>query len=83
MKRHHDHSNSYKGKHFIGAGLPFLRFGRENDNMQVNMVLEEVAKSSTSEYTGKPGVVAHAFNPSILEAEVGRFLSSRPAWSTK
>jgi hypothetical protein len=29
------------------------------------------------------GVVVHAFNPSIWEAEAGRFLSSRPAWSTK
>jgi hypothetical protein len=29
------------------------------------------------------GVVAHAFNPSTLEAEAGGFLSSRPAWSTK
>jgi hypothetical protein len=28
-------------------------------------------------------VVAHAFNPSTLEAEAGGFLSSRPAWSTK
>jgi hypothetical protein len=30
-------------------------------------------------------VVAHAFNPSTweAEAEAGRFLSSRPAWSTK
>jgi hypothetical protein len=26
--------------------------------------------------------VAHAFNPSTWEAEAGRFLSSRPAWST-
>jgi hypothetical protein len=28
-------------------------------------------------------VVAHAFNPSTWEAEAGRFLSLRPAWSTK
>jgi hypothetical protein len=28
-------------------------------------------------------VVAQAFNPSTREAEAGRFLSSRPAWSTK
>jgi hypothetical protein len=28
-------------------------------------------------------VVAHAFNPRTREAEAGRFLSSRPAWSTK
>jgi hypothetical protein len=30
-----------------------------------------------------PGVVAHAFNPSTREAEVGGFLSSRPSWSTE
>jgi hypothetical protein len=28
-------------------------------------------------------VVALAFNPSTREAEAGRFLSSRPAWSTE
>jgi hypothetical protein len=27
-------------------------------------------------------VVVHAFNPSTREAEAGRFLSSRPAWTT-
>jgi hypothetical protein len=28
-------------------------------------------------------VVVHAFNPSSWEAEAGRFLSLRPAWSTE
>ena len=28
-------------------------------------------------------VVAHTFNPSTWEAEAGRLLSSRPAWSTE
>jgi hypothetical protein len=28
-------------------------------------------------------VVVHTFNPSTWEAEAGRFLSSRPAWSTE
>jgi hypothetical protein len=28
-------------------------------------------------------MVAHTFNPSTWEAEAGRSLSSRPAWSTK
>jgi hypothetical protein len=31
----------------------------------------------------KPGVMAHACNPSTWEAEAGGFLSLRPAWSTK
>jgi hypothetical protein len=31
----------------------------------------------------KPAMVVHTFNPSTQEAELGRFLSLRPAWSTK
>jgi major histocompatibility complex class I len=31
----------------------------------------------------RPGVVAHAFNPSTREAEAGGFLSSSPAWTAK
>jgi hypothetical protein len=30
-----------------------------------------------------PGVVLHAFNPGLWEAEADEFLSSRPAWSTE
>jgi hypothetical protein len=32
---------------------------------------------------GRLGVVVHTFNPSTQEAEAGRFLNSRPAWSTE
>ena len=31
----------------------------------------------------EPGMVAHTFDPSSQKAEAGRFLSLRPAWSTK
>jgi hypothetical protein len=39
-------------------------------------------KEDKKETLGR-AVVAHAFNPSTREAEAGRFLSSRPAWSTE
>jgi hypothetical protein len=41
------------------------------------------AWSRDAEKMSLPGMVAHSFNPSTLETEAGRFLSSRPAWSTK
>jgi hypothetical protein len=40
-------------------------------------------KKKTKQNSRAVVVVAHAFNPSTWEAEAGRFLSSRPAWSTK
>ena len=46
MKRNHNHSNSYKGEHFAGAGLQFgglvhCRHGRKHGSLQVDMVLEK------------------------------------------
>jgi hypothetical protein len=45
-KRHHDYSNSYKGKHLIRAGLQFQRFSplsscKKHGNMQEDLVLEK------------------------------------------
>ena len=46
MKRHHDHSNSYKGKHLIGAGLQFRVLvhychGRKHSCTRADMMLEK------------------------------------------
>ena len=45
VKRHHDHSNSYKGKHLTGAGLQFrdlvnYHHGRKHSGVQADVVLE-------------------------------------------
>jgi hypothetical protein len=59
----------------------------QKTNKQTNVII--MSLSWIKNYTGKRyptgrwAVVAHAFNPSTWEAEAGRFLSSRPAWSTK
>ena len=46
MKKHFDHSNSYKKKHLIGTGLEFrgvvhYTHGRKHGSMQEDMVLEK------------------------------------------
>jgi hypothetical protein len=46
---------------------------RTSDSLELELQMIETHRA----------VVAHAFNPSTWEAEAGRFLSSRPAWSTE
>jgi hypothetical protein len=46
-------------------------------------LIKEVKDLYDKNLMSQPGMVVHAFNPSTWEAEAGRFLSSRPAWSTK
>jgi hypothetical protein len=53
VKRHHDHDNSYKGKHLIGAGLQFQRFSPLSSWQEAwqdagRHGAEEEAESSTS-----------------------------------
>jgi hypothetical protein len=61
---------------------------RQEDHCKVEAGLQNKCQAYTvrtclKKEKEKPGVVAHAFNPSTREAEAGGFLSSRPAWSTK
>jgi hypothetical protein len=43
----------------------------------------ETKKETKKEKKKSRAEVEQAFNPSTREAEAGRFLSSRPAWSTE
>jgi hypothetical protein len=47
------------------------------------IILEGLGDRAPSKEACGWAVVAHAFNPRTWEAEAGRFLSSRPAWSTE
>ena len=53
VKRHYDHSNSYKRKHLIGAGLHFsgldhYHHGRKPGEMQADIGAGKGAQSPTS-----------------------------------
>jgi hypothetical protein len=54
---------------------------RQEDS-ELKVILGYIGKT-LDQRQNKPGGVAHPFNLSTPEAEAGRFLSSRPAWSTK
>jgi hypothetical protein len=47
VKRHHNHGNSYKGNHLVGAGLQVQRLSLpshhsgKHDSLHVDMVLEK------------------------------------------
>jgi hypothetical protein len=47
------------------------------------MTLKKKQKTKNKKKKKQLGIVAHVFNPSTWEAEVGGFLSLRLAWSTK
>jgi hypothetical protein len=53
VKRHHDRSSSYKGKHLIGTGLQFRGLvhyhrGRKHGGTQAGMLLEKELRSADS-----------------------------------
>jgi major histocompatibility complex class I len=70
-------SRAFEGSLVIKLRV-ILYLGKTGSGKKLSNGLKKALKSFLL-----PGVVAHPFNPSTLEAEVGEFLSSRPAWSTK
>jgi hypothetical protein len=55
-----------------------------SDRGLISNIYKELKKLDSREPNNpSPAVVAQVFNPSTWEAEAGKFLSSRPAWSTE
>jgi hypothetical protein len=53
------------------------------ENQQDKNIPKQSKDLSDKNFKSSRAVVAHAFNPSTWEAETGKFLSLRPAWSAK
>jgi hypothetical protein len=58
---------------------------KEESSIPRRMLNNRISEQSgvLEKHNSSQAMVAHAFNPSTWEAEAGRFLSSRPAWSTE
>jgi hypothetical protein len=67
----------------LEASLVYKVSSRTAKAIQRNPVSKNKTKQNKTNEKKMLGVVAHAFNPSTWEAEAGRFLSSRSAWSTE
>jgi hypothetical protein len=74
-----DADGKHRGKQNKAKPVFFHRWGLgQGDGRVMEVQVGVFLRGST-----KSGMVAHTFNPSTREAEAGRFLNSRPAWSTE
>jgi hypothetical protein len=56
---------------------------KQKENIGSFLLLKFLLYLKIKKDVGSWAVVPHAFNPSTWEAEAGKFLSWRAAWSTK
>jgi hypothetical protein len=64
----------------FGASLVYIEASQD---LRVKSCLKKKEKISRAWWRKKLGLVVHTFNPSPQEAEAGRSLNSRPAWSAE
>jgi hypothetical protein len=70
-----------RSRQSAGRGKRATANGRLQGRVEVMCLRGRTATLAKKPFTA--GRVVYAFNPSTQEAEAGRFLSSRPAWSTE